>query len=108
MSWKCRCDLCRRAYQQNLEPRRWTDFLRHRDDAVIRADSDDKVPVYLTELDNEIVAITDKLDDYKTLAETWEEEVILIDHLRGCYVEPVEEHHTSFENVLRKKAIPTV
>jgi hypothetical protein len=108
MTWNCHCELCRRAFQQNLEPRRWTDLLRHRDDAVIRADSNDGVPVYLTELDNEIVAITDDMEDYETLEETWREEVILIDFLRSCQVEPVEQRRNPFENVLRKKATPAV
>lgn len=108
MSWNCRCELCRRAFQQSLEPRRWTDFLRHRDDAVVRADSDDRVLVYLTELNNEIVVLTEDMDEPKTLTETWREEVILIDFLRSCDVEPVEQHRNPFENLLRRKATPAV
>ena len=99
MSWNCRCELCRRAFQQSLEPRRWTDFLRHRENGIIRADSNDRVPVYLTELDGEIVVTLDDMESYKTISELGYEEVILIDLLRGCEVEPVEGYYTPFNDV---------
>jgi len=69
MTWNCHCELCRRAYTQTLDTRRWTDFLRHRDDAVIRADSDDGLPVYLTELDDEIVLTLDDMEIHKSISE---------------------------------------
>jgi hypothetical protein len=110
MSWNCRCELCRRAYRQTLQPRRWTDFLRHRDDAVIRADSNDGVPVYLTELDNEIVVATETMNEPKTLRELETEEVLLVEFLEGCNVEPIEEniYRTPFEQVTESRNVISV
>jgi len=42
------------------------------------------VTVYLTERDYEILTLTDEMTEPKPLSETWREEVILIDFLRGC------------------------
>jgi hypothetical protein len=99
MSWVCRCELCKDAFRQTLENYHWLDFLRHREDAVIRADMDDDVPVYLTELDNEIVVITEDLDEPKPALGIWCEEVRLSEFLRCCNVKPVEDERYFLNDV---------
>jgi len=89
-----------------LENHHWLDFLRHRDDAVIRADMDDDLPVYLTELDGEIVVITENMDEPKPALDAWREEVRLAEFLRCCNVEPVENERTPFDRVMRKRVAP--
>ena len=97
MSWNCRCELCRDAYTGKLYDRRWIDLLFY-----------DRLPFYLTELDGEIIVTTRQMDGYKTVTEVWKEEVLLIDFLRGCDVEPVEGHRTPFKHLLREGTSSTV
>jgi hypothetical protein len=108
MSWNCRCELCRDAYTGKLYDRRWIDLLHHRDDAILRVTFYDRLPFYLTELDGEIIVTTRQMDGYKTVTEVWKEEVLLIDFLRGCDVEPVEGHRTPFKHLLREGPSSTV
>jgi len=107
MSWNCHCELCRRAYTGKLYDSGWLDLLHHRDGVVLRAIYDDELTVYLTKLDREILVSTGDEDEYKTLSETWEEEVALIEFLQGCEVEPVEGYRTPFEHVLRERVSST-
>jgi hypothetical protein len=108
MSWNCQCELCRDAYAGKFYDRRWIDFLHHRDDAILRANFYEHIPFYLTESDGEIIVTTEPMDGYKTATEVWKEEVLLIEFLRGCEVEPVEGHRTPFKHLLREGATSTV
>jgi hypothetical protein len=102
MSWNCKCELCRRAFTGRLETRRWCDFLLHRDGAVIRASDGDGEPVYLSERNGDVVVTTERMDEYRSLCESWGEEVLLLSYLSGCEVEPVEERNP-FKNPSRRQ-----
>jgi len=70
---------------------------------VIVADCDDGLPAYLHEHKDELVVKTEGMDEPKPVRETWGEYVCLVEHLKECDVEPVEDWGTPFDDVLAEK-----
>jgi hypothetical protein len=81
------------------------DFLRHREHAVLELFSDEEPRTYLAEIDGDVLVTTEKTDGYKTLEETWKEEVCLNQYIDGCTVVIHEDGGTPFDDVLREKVV---
>jgi len=106
MSWKCHCELCHRAFQGKIETHRWVDFLRHRKHAVLELEHDEKPRrVYLAEVEGDVLMTTERMEGYKTLAETWGEEVRLTGYVAGCEVEIYEDGGTPFDKIMRERVV---
>jgi hypothetical protein len=80
-------------------------FLHHREHAVLELVPDRGQHVYLAEIDGNVLVTTEKTDGYKTLEETWREEVRLNKHIAGCTVVIHEDGGTPFDDVLREKVV---
>jgi len=102
-TWSCTCNLCKGAFQEQLEVYEWVDFVRHRENVVIELDANDRKLVYITEMEGGLLFTTEYMDVYKTLKETWEEEVILCDHMKKCEIKVYEDGGTPFDRLIRKK-----
>ncbi|MDZ7687636.1 MAG: hypothetical protein U5J64_02745 [Halobacteriales archaeon] len=80
-------------------------FLHHRDGVVLELVRDREPTVYLAEIDGDVLVTTEKTDGYKTLEETWHEEVRLNQYIAGCRVVIHEDGGTPFDDVLREKVV---